>query len=85
MVFDLRVRKPGRIWVLITGTAFFVIDTLLLVDGFARPVAAGSRVLVIFVWLIGLAAFALLWRRTSSRFVKPESYPGGEQGSPGQR
>jgi hypothetical protein len=85
--------KAGPSWLLITGTVFFLADTLLMADGFARPVAIGSRVLVIFIWLIGLAAVALLWLRTSSKFFKfakfskffkPESsYPGGDQGSPG--
>jgi hypothetical protein len=78
---DLRECAAGRNWLLITGTVFFLIDTFLMTDGFARPVAAGSRVLVVFIWLIGLAAVALLWRRASSRFVKPQScYPGGDQG-----
>jgi hypothetical protein len=39
-------------------------------DGFARPVATGARVLVIFIWLISLAVVALLWLRGSSSFLK---------------
>jgi hypothetical protein len=63
-------RKAGRNWALIAGAVFFLIDTLLLADGFARPVAIGSRVLVIFIWLISLAAITLLWLRASPRFFK---------------
>jgi hypothetical protein len=63
-------RKAGRYWALIAGAVFFLIDTLLMADGFARPVAIGSRVLVIFIWLISLAAIALLWLRASPRFFK---------------
>jgi hypothetical protein len=63
-------RKAGRNWALIAGAVFFLIDTLLMADGFARPVAIGSRVLVIFIWLISLAAIALLWLRASPRFFK---------------
>jgi hypothetical protein len=63
-------RKASRNWALIAGAVFFLIDTLLMADGFARPVAIGSRVLVIFIWLISLAAIALLWLRASPRFFK---------------
>jgi hypothetical protein len=63
-------RKAGRNWALIAGAVFFLTDTLLLADGFARPVAIGSRVLVIFIWLISLAAIALLWLRASPRFFR---------------
>jgi uncharacterized membrane protein len=63
-------RKAGRNWALIAGVVFFLIDTLLMTDGFARPVAIGSRVLVTFIWLISLAAVALLWLRASPRFFK---------------
>ena len=63
-------RKAGRNWALIVGAVFFLIDTLLMADGFARPVAIGSRVLVTFIWLISLAAVALLWLRASPRFFK---------------
>ena len=63
-------RKAGRNWALIAGAVFFLIDTLLMADGFARPVAIGSRFLVIFIWLISLAAIALLWLRASPRFFR---------------
>lgn len=69
-VVDLLERKAGRNWALIVGAVFFLVDTLLLADGFARPVGVGSRVLVIFIWLISLAAVALLWLRSSSMFFK---------------
>ena len=55
-------------WALMVGVAFFLIDTFLMADGFASPVAIASRVLVIFIWLISLVAVALLWLRGSSRF-----------------
>jgi hypothetical protein len=61
-------RKPGRNWALIVGTVFFLADTALMAEGFTRPVATASRVLVIFVWLISVAAAALLWLRGSARF-----------------
>jgi hypothetical protein len=67
---NLQEHKAGRNWAQIAGTVFFLIDTLVMADGFARPVATGARVLVIFIWLISLAVVALLWLRGSSSFLK---------------
>ena len=61
-------RKRGRNWALVAGTVFFLADTVLMADGFTRPVATQSRVLVIFVWLISVAAAVLLWLRGSPKF-----------------
>jgi hypothetical protein len=60
--------KPGGNWALIAGTVFFLADTILMADGFTRPVPMGSRVLVIFIWLVSVAVVALLWLRGSPRF-----------------
>ena len=65
----LKVGKPGRTWALILGTVFFLVDTLFMAEGFARPIAIGSRVLVIFIWLVSVAAAALLWLRSSPKFA----------------
>jgi len=54
--------------VLMAGLVLFLIDTFLMADGFASPVATTSRVMVVFIWLVSLAAFALLWLRGSSKF-----------------
>jgi hypothetical protein len=64
----LQWRKAVRSWALITGIVFFLIDTLLMAVGAARPLGTGSLVLAIIIWLISLAAVALLWVRASSRF-----------------
>jgi hypothetical protein len=60
--------RDSRNWALIAGVVFFLFDTFLMADGFARPVAMASRVLMIFIWLISLSAIALLWLRGASRF-----------------
>lgn len=67
---NLQEHKAGRNWAHIVGTVFFLIDTLVMADSFARPVGAGSRVLVIFIWLISLTVVALLWLRSSSSFLE---------------
>ena len=58
----------SRNWALLAGLVFFFIDTFLMADGFARPVALASRVLVTFIWLVSVAAIGVLWLRGSSRF-----------------
>jgi hypothetical protein len=76
-----QMSRSGRNWARITGTVFFGIDTILQILGLAQPGAAGSRVLGLIIWLVGLAAVVLLWRRSSSAFFKPDSsYPAS--GSP---
>jgi hypothetical protein len=66
----LQERKAGRNWAPIVGTVLFLIDTILMVDGFVSPVAIGSQVMVIFIWLISLAVLGLLWLRASPEFLK---------------
>lgn len=80
---DPQWRAVGRNWALIAGLVFFVFDTFLMADGFARPVAMSSRVLVIFIWLVSLVALGLLWVRGSSRFAVQNPFvrtaPGAHQ------
>ena len=65
---SLNWAQDRRNWALIAGLMFFVFDTFLLADGFARPVATASRILVIFIWLVSLVVIGLLWLRSSSKF-----------------
>ena len=58
----------SRNWALMAGLVFFFIDTFLMADGFTRPVALASRVLVMFIWLVSVAAVGVLWLRGSSKF-----------------
>ena len=58
----------SRNWALMAGLVFFLIDTFLMADGFARPVALASRVVVMFIWLVSVAAVGVLWLRGSSKF-----------------
>jgi hypothetical protein len=63
----LEERKPARSWALV-GTVLFLADTVLVAEGFTRPVATQARVLVIFIWLVSVAAAVLLWLRGSPKF-----------------
>ena len=60
--------KRGANWARIVATVFFGLDTLSLVAGFARPAALLSRLVGLLIWLIGLGAIVLLWRRESSEY-----------------
>ena len=73
--------RNSRNWTLIAGLVFFLFDTFLMADGFARPVAVASRVVVIFIWLISLIALALLWLRGSSKFSVQNPFVRAETGA----
>jgi hypothetical protein len=73
--------RDSRNWALIAGMVFFLFDTFLTADGFARPVAMASRVLMIFIWLISLSAIGLLWLRGSSRFSIQNPFVRAETGA----
>jgi hypothetical protein len=71
----------SRNWALRAGLVFFLIDTFLMADGFARPVALASRVLVTFIWLISVAAVGMLWLRSSSKFSIQNPFVRAETGT----
>ncbi len=67
-VFLARACQRGRNWARIIGTVLFALDTLLILLSVSR-FKGGVAVLVdLVIWLIGLAAIVLLWRKESSAF-----------------
>jgi len=62
--------KAGKSWARILSTVFFGIDTISLIGSAATPGGGASRIYGIVVWVIGLAAVILLWRRESTAFFK---------------
>jgi hypothetical protein len=66
--------KAGKNWARITSTVLFGIATLSALASLAGTGAlsggGAARIYGIVVWLIGLAATILLWRRTSSDYFK---------------
>jgi hypothetical protein len=66
--------KAGKNWARITSTVLFGIATLSALASLAGAGAlsggGAARIYGIVVWLIGLAATILLWRRTSSDYFK---------------
>jgi hypothetical protein len=65
---NLNWARDSRNWALIAGMVFFLFDTFLTADGFARPVAMTSRVLMIFIWLVSLAVVGVLYLRGPAKF-----------------
>jgi hypothetical protein len=76
IVVSLACRR-GRAWARITGTVLFAINTLMIVLAVSR-FSAGIGILInLLVWLIGLGAVILLWRKESGEFFSPRPQPEG--------
>ena len=64
-----RLCQAGKNGARITGTALFGLATLDTLVGVAvAPLAGLVRIWALIVWLVGLTAVVLLWRRSSSAF-----------------
>jgi hypothetical protein len=68
--------KTGRSWARMTGTVLFGISTLGAVFSLALPTGAAAKPYGLLVWLIGLAATILLWRRSSTEYFNAAGQPG---------
>ena len=72
-IWMAQMNKRGRNWARITSTVFFAIDTLGAIGGLAGGALAGgnaNRYFGLVVWVIGLVAVILLWRRSSTEYFK---------------
>jgi hypothetical protein len=58
----------GQPWARILATVLFGLDTLLLLYAFFRASVSASQLFAVVVWLVGLSAVVLLWRRESAGF-----------------
>ncbi|HUZ37961.1 MAG TPA: hypothetical protein VMV17_16695 [Streptosporangiaceae bacterium] len=65
--------KNGQNWGRIVASVLFGINTLILLLSFARATASVSLVFELVVWLVGLGAIILLWRKESSVFFAAAS------------
>jgi hypothetical protein len=67
--------RAGKGWARVVSTVFFGIDTLSVLVGAAAVQGGGlSRIYGIVVWVIGLIAIVLLWRRSSSDYFRAPRY-----------
>jgi hypothetical protein len=65
-----RLNASGRSWARIVASVLFGIDTLELVSVFARPHAVLGLLFAVLMWLVGLGAIILLWRKDSSAYFQ---------------
>jgi hypothetical protein len=68
--------KAGKNWARIVSSVLFGLETIGVLAGAAAVASGGAvRIYGIVVWLIGLVAIVLLWRRQSSEYFKSASAP----------
>jgi hypothetical protein len=67
-----RMCRDGRRVVRVAGTILFGVDTLLQAFGFREPITFAARIPGLLVWLIGLVAVVLLWRRDAADYFNAE-------------
>jgi ABC-type spermidine/putrescine transport system permease subunit II len=65
--------KNGRNWGRITATVLFGLNTLFLLLSFVRASVSISLAFSLLVWLVGLGAIVLLWRKESSQYFAAAS------------
>jgi hypothetical protein len=68
-----RASEAGRNYARITGTVLFAVYTLFLLLDLRRPSVGIGLVFSLLVWLAGLGAVVMLWRRESSEFFTPRA------------
>jgi hypothetical protein len=67
-IWMARANKAGKNWARITSTVFFGLDTLGLLASFGQAETLLGRLVSLVVWLIGLGAIVMLWRKESSGY-----------------
>ena len=60
--------KNGQNWARITATVLFGLNTLFLLLSFVRATVSASLAFSVLVWLVGLGAIVMLWRKESSEY-----------------
>jgi hypothetical protein len=60
--------KNGQNWARIVATVLFSLNTLFLLLSFVRATVSASLAFSVLVWLVGLGAIVMLWRRESSQY-----------------
>ncbi len=66
-----RANGQGRNWARIVSTVLFGLATLDMFGVLSQPKTALGLVFPVLIWLVGLGAVILLWRRDSTEFFKP--------------
>jgi hypothetical protein len=72
-IWMARANAAGRNYARITGTVFFGLNTLFLLLSVARPHVGIGLLLSLLVWLAGLGAVIMLWRKESGPYFTPRA------------
>jgi hypothetical protein len=67
--------KAGKNWARIVSTVFFGIATLEMLYNLVRAEPAAGKIGTVLVWLVGLGAIVMLYRRESSEYFSAASAP----------
>ena len=67
-IWTARASAAGRNYARITGSVFFGLNTLNVLLQLARPHASVALLVILLVWLAGLGAVIMLWRRESGDY-----------------
>ncbi len=70
-----RANKAGKNWARITSSVFFGLNTLGVLAIFRQAEPTFSRLITILVWLVGLGAIIMLWRKASSEYFGASRQP----------
>lgn len=62
--------KAGKSWARLTGTVLFAIATIDTLGAAIAPESGLVKVWFVVIWLLGLSAVILLWRRSSTDFFQ---------------
>jgi hypothetical protein len=74
-IWMARMNQAGKNWARITATVFFGLNTLGLLVSLRQAEAPLSRLISLVVWLVGLAAVIMLWRKESSQYFAAQQQP----------
>jgi hypothetical protein len=72
-IWMARANQAGRSYARITGTVFFGLNTLFLFLSLARPHVGLGLLFNLLVWLAGLGAVIMLWRKESGPYFSPRT------------
>jgi hypothetical protein len=68
-----RANAAGHSYARITGTVFFGLNTLFVFLSLIQPHASLGLIFNLLVWLAGLGAVIMLWRRESGPYFSPRT------------
>jgi len=72
-IWMARANAAGHRYARITGTVLFGLNTLSLLLSLVQPHAGLALLLFVLVWLAGLGAVIMLWRRESGPYFSPRT------------